>query len=237
MTGEVIFLSFLCYSIIGWIFESTVCSLMGEQRFINHGFLLGPYCPIYGAGAVACYQCLHTIQNPAVIFLASMLICSVIEYLTGYGMEKLFHAKWWDYSHFPFQLHGRVCLYGALLFAFSGTMVCCVVQPVFLDVISFMDQGVIRDTSAAGVFIISMDAALSLTAWMNLDGRVNEFRENMFQKSNQTLEDMSDYLIEKTPEQILEGTDELQVYVKNWNEHMKSVNIKEQMKYVFERRR
>lgn len=129
MSVNVCILSFFLYSLIGWFYESTVCLLLKERRLINRSFLLGPYCPVYGCGAVLCYLLLGSIENPFMLFLSAAVLCSVLEYVTGYGMEKLFQAKWWDYSHLPLNLHGRICLYGAVFFGTANVLICKKIQP------------------------------------------------------------------------------------------------------------
>ena len=116
MTIEIIFLSFIFYSFIGWLYESALVTYVQKRTFINRGFFLGPYCPIYGAGAVFCYLLLKDISNPIILFIMAAIVCCTLEYFTSYVMEKLFHARWWDYSNLPFNINGRVCLAGAILF-------------------------------------------------------------------------------------------------------------------------
>ena len=120
-TIETWFLWLMIYSIIGWVYESTICSI-GHRKLINRGFLNGPYCPIYGTGAVLVLLVLGRIQNPVLLFFAGALVTCSLEYLTSWLMEKLFHARWWDYSKRKFNIGGRVCLIGAVG-AFSVVLV------------------------------------------------------------------------------------------------------------------
>ena len=122
-TIETWFLWLMIYSIIGWVYESTICSI-GHRKLINRGFLNGPYCPIYGTGAVLVLLVLGRIQNPVLLFFAGAVVTCSLEYLTSWLMEKLFHARWWDYSKRKFNIDGRVCLIGAVVFgAFSVVLV------------------------------------------------------------------------------------------------------------------
>ena len=122
-TIETWFLWLMIYSVIGWIYESTICSV-GHRKLINRGFLNGPYCPIYGTGAVLVLLVLGRIQNPVVLFFAGAVVTCSLEYLTSWLMEKLFHARWWDYSKRKFNIGGRVCLIGAVVFgAFSVVLI------------------------------------------------------------------------------------------------------------------
>ena len=114
-TIETWFLWLMIYSVIGWVYESTICSI-GQRKLINRGFLNGPYCPIYGTGAVLVLLVLGRIQNPVLLFFAGAVLTCSLEYLTSWLMEKLFHARWWDYSKRKFNIGGRVCLIGAIVF-------------------------------------------------------------------------------------------------------------------------
>ena len=93
-----VFLLFLCYSFLGWACETVYCSI-GKRKFVNRGFLNGPLCPVYGFGALAVLYFLRPVSdNIPLLFVSGMVLTSVIEYITGYLLEKLFATKWWDYS-------------------------------------------------------------------------------------------------------------------------------------------
>ena len=128
LTLEYLFLWFLLYAFIGWVYESVLVSV-SERRWVNRSFLNGPLCPIYGCGAVLAIVLLHDFTNPIEIFLISSFGASILEYITSWGMEKLFHARWWDYSHYRFNIQGRICLLGAIVFGFGGVLIIDVVQP------------------------------------------------------------------------------------------------------------
>ena len=115
ITLEHYFLWFLFYSFVGWVYESILVSCQ-QHRLVNRGFLNGPLCPIYGTGATLAIAVLGNVHNPVIIFLVSMVGATILEYSTSWVMEQLFHARWWDYSNFRFNLQGRVCLLGALIF-------------------------------------------------------------------------------------------------------------------------
>ena len=109
-------LLFTIYSLLGWVCESTYCSILAK-KLITRGFLNGPFCPIYGVGALLIVKLLSPFSdNLVILFFASLLLTSLLEYLTGFAMEKLFHAKWWDYSGWFLNFKGRVCFWGALGF-------------------------------------------------------------------------------------------------------------------------
>ena len=126
------FLLFMIYSVAGWILEVT-CKLIEYKRFINRGFLIGPYCPIYGWGAIFITILLHRYTDDWIaLFFMSVITCGILEYLTSYVMEKLFHARWWDYSRRKYNINGRVCLETLIPFGILGLAVMYVTNPLIL---------------------------------------------------------------------------------------------------------
>lgn len=110
------------------------------HRFINRGFLIGPYLPIYGVGVVVIVIVCDIISkyddSKGVIFLASFIICGLLEYAVSYFLEKRFHARWWDYSHNPMNLNGRVWIGNLILFGIGGLIVNEIVNPFYKGLIS-----------------------------------------------------------------------------------------------------
>lgn len=103
---------FFIYSLIGWLME-VLLTLYNEHKFVNRGFLLGPCCPIYGFGCIILYLLLKPYTNNVIVlFILTLFTCSVIEYITSYFMEKIFHLRWWDYSNLKYNLNGRICQIG-----------------------------------------------------------------------------------------------------------------------------
>lgn len=148
-------LYFFIYSFLGWLCECIYCGIPAGH-FINRGFLEGPYCPIYGFGALIVLYVLAPFSDQWVLlFLAGMILTSILEYLTSYVMEKLFHSKWWDYSQRRFNIHGRVCLRNSLMFGVMGIVVVGFVHPViiaFLNKIPFYLQSIFA-ILLSGLFI------------------------------------------------------------------------------------
>ena len=104
-------LLFFFYSFAGWCLETLYCSL-GEKRFINRGFLTGPLCPIYGAAATVLILLIYNPfkDNMLAVFVLGIILCDIVEYMTSLIMEKLFNARWWDYTYELLNLSGRICL-------------------------------------------------------------------------------------------------------------------------------
>lgn len=109
---------FFLYSFFGWVGETIYCSI-GEKKFVNRGFLAGPMCPIYGTGATVFNICLMPFYDKygtskwyiiALVILLGMVLADIVEFITSLIMEKLFNARWWDYSNEKFNIQGRICL-------------------------------------------------------------------------------------------------------------------------------
>lgn len=132
-TIEIYFLLFITYAFFGWLME-VICKLIQEKRFINRGFLIGPYCPIYGWGALAITILLKKyLDDPIALFFMSVIICSVIEYLTSYILEKKYHARWWDYSNKKYNINGRICLETLIPFGLLGMVISYFTNPIFFS--------------------------------------------------------------------------------------------------------
>ena len=130
------FLYFIIYSFLGWLMEVT-CKLIEKKRFINRGFLVGPICPIYGYGVLLIVLLIGNIKGDILsIFLKSILVCSVIEYLTSFFMEKIFKARWWDYSNKKFNLNGRICLETMIPFGILGCTVVYIIHPIIVNFVA-----------------------------------------------------------------------------------------------------
>lgn len=124
------FLFMMSISILGWCMEVT-CKYIEFHRFINRGFLIGPYCPIYGVGSVLIVLLLSPYSDaPLTVFLLGMVLCGTLEYLTSYLMEKLFNARWWDYSRRRFNLNGRICANTLIPFGLLGLILVYLLHPL-----------------------------------------------------------------------------------------------------------
>lgn len=126
------FLWFMFYNIVGWIYETLVCSIQEKRLVFNRGFLAGPYCPIYGSGALLDVFLLGWIHNPVLLFFAGMFVNCTLEYLTGWALEEIFHAKWWDYTGWFLNIKGRICFLGALAFGCMSVLLIRWIHPFVL---------------------------------------------------------------------------------------------------------
>lgn len=127
---------FYIYSFLGWLWESCYVSIK-NKKLVNRGFVTGPFCTIYGYGAVLVYLCLLAVSdNPILIFLGGAIVASVIEYVTAAIMETLFHTTWWDYSKFPLNLKGRICLTVSLGWGVFSLALFKILQPLVSGIVA-----------------------------------------------------------------------------------------------------
>lgn len=132
---------FFIAACFGWLMEVTL-KYIQYHRFINRGFLIGPYCPIYGWGVVAITVLVGGIIGRegtiGETFLAGFVICGILEYFTSWYMEKLFHARWWDYSNKPMNLNGRIWIGNLILFGVASVAIIHWIDPIYFSVIEQM---------------------------------------------------------------------------------------------------
>lgn len=126
---------FLIYAFLGWCVEVCFVAVTSGQ-VVNRGFLNGPVCPIYGVGMLGVLLLLEPLADHlGLLFLLGMILCSVVEFLGGWIMEKIFHTRWWDYSDRPFNLNGYICLGISLLWGLSVAFVVRLVHPLIFSLV------------------------------------------------------------------------------------------------------
>ncbi len=129
---------FLLYSVIGWIAE-VLFHVVALGKIVNRGFLNGPVCPIYGFGVISIFALVHILTQGGEstmdalplwqMFLGGTVLCTGVELIGGYLLDKCFHARWWDYSDIPFNFHGYICLKFSLIWGMATTFVLRVIHP------------------------------------------------------------------------------------------------------------
>lgn len=184
-------LFFFIYSFIGWVWESCYVSVR-KRRWVNRGFLHGPMLPIYGSGAlVILISTIGVRENPWLIFLFGMLAATVLEYITGAVMEKMFHVRYWDYSRQKLNLNGYICVSSSLCWGvFSVLLVRAVHIPVeraVLDIPLFITDGaalvltVIMTVDLTQSFNEAMDLKQVLAQLEESKEQIGEMQEKLLQ--------------------------------------------------------
>ena len=163
---------FFIYSFTGWILEVLV-RLTLEKKLVNKGFLVGPICPIYGYSMVLLVLLVGTGDKDILsIFLKTVFVCTTIEYLTSYFMEKIFKARWWDYSHHKFNLNGRVCLRVMAEFGIMGTIALYFVQPKLHDFVGIFSFKIKLIVCLLLLLMYIMDTILSFKVMKRIKSQI-----------------------------------------------------------------
>lgn len=137
-----ILMDFYIFAFAGWIWESSFCSIR-DRKLINRGFLIGPILPIYGFGAVSVYVLLRPFSGTAsLLYVMGMLVATVLEYITSWLLEVVFHTKWWDYAEEPYNFNGRVALIPSMFWGILSLLMFDVLQPAA----SYLIEQIPRET-------------------------------------------------------------------------------------------
>lgn len=168
---------FIIYAFIGWCTEVSYAAL-DRGIFVNRGFLNGPYCPIYGCGVVIVVAALTPLKdNLLILFAGSFLLTSILEYITGFILEKVFHNKWWDYSNKPFNLHGYVCLKFSIYWGLACTFIMDVIHPIIYKGITMIPHilGVVLLCIIMSAFAV--DCGVTVTTILKFNKRLKVMDE------------------------------------------------------------
>ena len=168
---------FFIYAFLGWCTEVSYAALK-TGRFVNRGFLNGPVCPVYGFGVVIVLWVLEPLRgNLLLLFLGSVALTSLLEWLTGFVLERLFHQRWWDYSQRFLNIHGRVCLRGFVAFGAMSVLVVRYVHPWVSSLTARLSPHATLILAAVLALLFAADLAATLVTVLGLDKRLRAARE------------------------------------------------------------
>ncbi|MDO4273322.1 MAG: hypothetical protein Q4D16_06625 [Eubacteriales bacterium] len=126
---------FFIYSFLGWVWETCFVSFK-KGEYVNRGFINGPFCTIYGFGAISVYLILKPVGgNILWLFFGGIVVATALEYVTAVLMESIFHTSWWDYSDKKFNFQGRICLGASLGWGFFTVMLFRVLHPMVEEIV------------------------------------------------------------------------------------------------------
>ena len=162
-----IFTLFIIYAFIGWLIE-IVAALVNNHKFINRGFLVGPIIPIWGVGALLISWFVKPSDSVFGLIVSSAFIGTFLEYIVNYIMEKIFKARWWDYSNLPFNIEGRVWLGSSLLFGIGGFLLIRYMNPFFTNILYSVNKVVLCIVSLSILIIMITDICISGNIIKNL---------------------------------------------------------------------
>lgn len=127
---------FALYSFGGWVVQGCWVGFK-KHRFVNTGFYRGPWVPIFGFGCLLIIYVIDPLSmNPFMVFFNAFWMTSVLEYITSWYLQKVYHRLWWDYSDKPFNIHGRVCLLNSTMYGLAGLAITFGAQPILDRMVS-----------------------------------------------------------------------------------------------------
>ena len=163
---------FFVYAFLGWCAEVGYAATK-TGKFVNRGFLNGPWCPVYGFGVVIVLGCLDPLSgNLPLLFLGSVALTSALEWLTGFALEKLFHQRWWDYSDEPFNLTGYICLRFSLMWGFACLFVVKLLHPTVVLAVDLLPRPLGWVLLAGLCAALGVDLAATVSAIARLNRRL-----------------------------------------------------------------
>lgn len=222
---EILYL-FLIYACLGWCLEVAYAALE-TGKFVNRGFLNGPVCPIYGAGAVIVILCLTPISgNIWLLFIGAAVLTSLLELVTGFALDKLFHTRWWDYSDVPFNIGGYICL----KFSLAWGLVCIALMRGINPVIYGFVHGFAKNGSLLSVLLLifllavfTADAVITFVTISKLSKRVR-LMEEIAAKIRTVSDNMGEHIYDGVTAAVKKGeeiynSDEVQELHEKYEEH------------------
>ena len=167
-TADEYFLYFMMYSVIGWLYEVFLEVCVYQWGFSNRGVLFGPYCVVYGFGALVLIAALSGLQKkricmgrvsvtPVLVFAGIVILTTAIELAASYLMEWTLGGWQWDYDRFAFNFQGRIALNPSLRFGFGGMVFLYVFQPLFTKILKRVPDRVLERIAAAAALVFGID--------------------------------------------------------------------------------
>lgn len=189
--NQIIYL-FTVYSFLGWVIE-VIYALAKTKKFVNRGFLFGPFCPIYGFGLLSLIILLQPFtKNIFLFFIGATLITSIIEFFTGFILEKIFKTHWWNYSKEKFNLHGYICLKFSIYWGIFGTFLFYFIHPHIQNLINLSLFNNFRWLPILIVIYFFIDFSLTLKSLIKIKSIYKNF--NRIRKHYlKTLEEFRQY--------------------------------------------
>ena len=182
---------FVIYSFLGWVLESIVRTIC-EKKIINTGFLIGPFCPIYGFGAIIMLLFLDIFKNNIfLLFFISVIALTLWEYIVGVLLEKFFSTKYWDYSNHKFNYKGRICLTNSIAWGVLGVLFINYIHPFIIQTLSYVEFMYVAIIASVIVLILLIDAIISIIKVKNIKSTLEKI-EDINEQIKQKLSELKD---------------------------------------------
>lgn len=173
---------FIIYSVVGWILESIYRSIC-DKKLINSGFMYGPYCPIYGFGAIIMIFVLQNLKtNITLLFIGSFVLLSLWEYMVGVILEKVYNTKYWDYSNHRINIQGRVCLTNSIYWGILGVIFTLIIHPFVIKMTALMPVNILKYIDISVLLIMIVDLIISSVKVNKIARNIQEIKK--FRREN-----------------------------------------------------
>lgn len=168
---------FFSYCVAGWVWESCFVSAK-QHKWVNRGFLNGPWLPIYGSGAIiVLFTTLPVQNNLFLVWLFGMISATILEYVTGAAIEKIFKVRYWDYSSHRFQVRGYICLTSSIAWGFFAILLIKFIHPPFARFLGDIPSALIDPVSMVLVILFTIDAVQSVREALDLRNVLTKLTE------------------------------------------------------------
>lgn len=209
---------FFVYSFLGWVWESAYVSVK-KRKLVNRGFINGPLCTIYGTGAVCIYLILKPFENnPAILYFGGVIVATLLELVTGWLMERIFHTRWWDYSKNRFNFRGYICLGSSIGWGFFTLLLFEVLHPFVSWFTGLYPESIGRIVLAVIAVLYAVDFGVSAYAAFDLS--------KTFAKVEDMLEELTGYL---ESSRLYETRAEIREKLENTRIHLRYQEIGERL--------
>lgn len=196
---------FFIYGFAGWCVEVAFASVK-ERKFVNRGFLNGPICPVYGVGVGAVVTLLEPWkEHILLLYVASVVLVTFIEWITGYAMDKIFHHKWWDYSQMPLNIGGYVCLLFSLVWGIACVIIMKVIHPLTEKLTEIMPVPLGMTLCIIFTAVLAADIAVTSAGILKLNKRMDAM-----EKIAAELHEISDKMGINIHENVMDAVEKLE---------------------------
>lgn len=225
---------FMVYAFLGWCTEVAYAAL-DTGRFVNRGFLNGPVCPIYGCGVVIVVSLLTPLkENLVILFLGSVILTTLLELLVGWGLETLFHHHWWDYSMYPFNFKGYICLKFSILWGLACTFIMDIFHPMVMKLIRVIPHMIGFVTLIILVLVFIGDCIITVSTVLKFNRRLRVL-EDLQQQLDRLSVGIGERIYKNTTEAI-EVSDKVKEDIEERKEEFTS-NVDEHKQALEEKRK
>ncbi|HAQ39574.1 MAG TPA: hypothetical protein DCM73_01210, partial [Clostridiales bacterium] len=165
---------FVIYAFLGWCTE-VIYATVNTGKFVNRGFLNGPLCPIYGFGVVTIVILLMPVkENLGILFFGSVILTSVLELVTGWLLEKIFHTRWWVYSNTPINIGGYICLKSSIMWGIACMVILVIIHPVIREFVSTINFKAGKIILGVALATIAVDFTATVQTVLNLNRQLRQ---------------------------------------------------------------